>query len=72
MSESIQAVKARYAAELLATPGVVSVGVGRDADGTAIVIVGTDRDVAEIRAAIPGELEGYKVRIDRVGKVRAR
>jgi len=55
----------------MAQAGVVSVGVGRDADGTEVIVVGLDRERPETRAALPRELEGYRVRVRIVGSVRA-
>jgi hypothetical protein len=39
---TIEEAKARYAPEFMRLPGVVSVGVGRDADGAAVIVVGLD------------------------------
>jgi hypothetical protein len=55
----------------MAQPGVVSVGIGRDADGTEVIVVGLDRERPEARAALPSELEGYRVRVQVIGGVRA-
>lgn len=68
---SIQEAKAKHEARLMAQAGVVSVGVGRDADGTEVIVVGLDRERPETRAALPRELEGYRVRVRIVGSVRA-
>jgi len=67
----IQEAKAKHEARLMAQPGVVSVGIGRDADGTEAIVVGLDRERPEARAALPRELEGYRVRVQVVGSVRA-
>jgi len=71
MPPSIQEVKARHAPRLMAEPGVVAVGVGRDADGSEAIIVSLDRERPEVRASMPQELEGYAVRIQVIGPVRA-
>lgn len=71
MPPSIQEVKARHEANLMAKPGVVAVGVGRDADGRPAIIVNLDRERPDVRASVPEELEGYAVRVQVIGPVRA-
>jgi hypothetical protein len=68
---SIREVKARYEECLLSMPGVVSVGIGRGSDGSPVIVVGLDRTRAATIGEIPEELEGYPVRVEMVGKVRA-
>lgn len=72
MPPSIQEVKARHEAALMARPGVVAVGVGRDAQGQPAIIVNLDRERPDVRASMPEEIEGYAVRVQVVGPVRAR
>lgn len=72
MPASIQEAKAKHEARLMAQPGVVSVGIGRDADGTEVIVVGLDRERPEARAAMPQELDGHPVRVQVIGTVRAR
>jgi len=71
MSPSIQEVKKKYAANLLAMPGVVSVGIGRTADGQNAIIVGLDRWRPKTIRKLPKRLEGYPVRVDIIGRVKA-
>ena len=71
MPPTIQDVKARHAPEFMRLPGVVSVGIGRDADGAPVIVVGLDRDRPETRAALPPQVEGHRVRIEVVGRVQA-
>jgi hypothetical protein len=71
MPPTIQEVKARHEARLMAQPGVVAVGIGRDADGRQAIIVSLDRERPEVRANTPQELEGYAVRVHVIGPVRA-
>jgi hypothetical protein len=71
MSPTIQEVKARHAPRFLALPGVVSVGIGRDADGHEVIVIGLDRARAETQARLPTQLEGYRVRMDIIGTVKA-
>jgi hypothetical protein len=68
---SIQEVKARHEARLLAQPGVVSVGVGRDAAGRPVIVVGVEEPSAELEERLPRELEGHPVSVRTVGRVRA-
>jgi hypothetical protein len=67
----IREVKARHEDLLLSIPGVVSVGIGRGPDDTPAIVVGLDRNRPEAMDRIPGELEGYRVRIEVVGGLRA-
>jgi hypothetical protein len=71
MPSSIQDVKARHAHRLLAVPGVVSVGIGLDAQGREVIVVGLDRPRPETQSALPTQLEGYPVRVEIIGAVRA-
>lgn len=71
MALTIQEAKARHAQRLLALPGVVSVGVGRDAQGREAIVVGLDRARPETQSRLPAELEGYRVRVQVIGPVRA-
>ena len=71
MASTIHEVKAKYEAELLARPGVASVGVGQDAHGNPIIIIGLDRPRAEALDALPKELDGYPVRPEVIGPIKA-
>ncbi len=71
MAVSIQETKARHADTLMATPGVVSVGIGRDEHGAEIIIVGLDRDDVALKRQVPEKLDGYEVRTQVVGRIRA-
>ena len=71
VSPSIQEVTARHAEELMAIPGVVSVGVGRGENGVAVIVVGLDRDASAAEAALPQSLDGFEVRAEVVGRYRA-
>jgi len=69
MQPSIQEVRARHVDRLMATPGVVSVGIGRDDEGTEVIIVGLDQAQAQAAESLPASLEGYTVRTEVVGKI---
>jgi hypothetical protein len=71
MPPSIQEVKARHEAQLMARPGVVAVGIGSGPDGKPAIIVSLDRERPEVRASVPAEIEGYAVRVQVIGPVRA-
>jgi len=71
MPASIQEAKAKHETRLMAQPGVVSVGIGRDADGTEVIVVGLDRERPEARAAMPQKLDGHPVRVQVIGTPRA-
>ena len=71
MPRTIQDVKARHADRLLTVAGVVSVGIGLDADGHEVIVIGLDRPRPETQANLPAQLEGYPVRVDVIGTVRA-
>jgi hypothetical protein len=72
MSPTIEQVKAAHEQRLLALPGVVSVGIGRDSQGRPVIVVGLDKPRPQTQAAVPHELDGYGVRVDIVGTIRAR
>jgi hypothetical protein len=70
MALTIQEAKARHVQRLLALPGVVSVGVGRDAEGREAIVVGLDRARPETQSRVPAQLEGYRVRVEVIGPVK--
>jgi len=72
MSPTIQEVKARHAPRFLALSGVVSVGIGRDADGREVIVIGLDRARPETQASLPAQLDGYRVRVEIIGTLKAR
>jgi hypothetical protein len=71
MSQTIKEVKALHEASLLALPGVVSVGIGRAADGTSAIIVGLEASHPNIEPQIPQSLEDYPVIVQVVGPIKA-
>ncbi len=71
MTGSIQEVKAKYEQQIIETPGVVSMGIGKDARGEIAIIIGIERESETIRAALPKELDGYPVEVQVTGPVRA-
>jgi len=68
---SIQEAKSRHEARLLAVPGVVSVGIGRDASDRLVLVVGIRERAATALEQIPAELDGHPVVVRSMGSVRA-
>lgn len=71
MSPSIEEVKKKYTQTLLAKPGVISVGIGKDPDGIPVIIVGLERPRPETQKKLPQTLEGYPLQVEIVGKIKA-
>ena len=71
MAPSIKDVKAKYEAQLLQIPGVVSVGIGRDESGRPAIMIGLEGANPETESKLPPSLEGYPVRVLTVGKIKA-
>ena len=69
---TIQNVKAKHEDFLLAMPGVVSVGIGKNPDGQFVIIVGLDGPRPETVNQLPTKLDGYPVRMEIIGPVKAR
>jgi hypothetical protein len=72
VSPTIQDVKAKHEDLLMAMPGVVSVGIGKNPDGQLVIIVGLDGRRPETVNQLPTILEGYPVRMEIIGPVKAR
>jgi len=71
MQANIEEVKNRHEAQLLSLPGVISVGIGLDDNKQAIIVVGISSDNEELKARLPQRLEGHRVSVEYIGKVRA-
>ena len=67
----IREVKARHEQSLLATPGVVSVGIGLAPDGEQAILVGVSGDADSLREQLPSALEGYPVIVQHTGTIKA-
>ena len=70
MSMTIQQAKEKYQAELMALPGVVSMGVGLS-EGEIVIMIGLDGKHPDSQKELPKELEGYKVVSQNVGTIKA-
>lgn len=71
-AETIKDVKAKHEAQLLAMQGVVSVGIGQDDKGQAVIVIGVDSKGILDSVNFPQQLEGYPVMVQFIGPVRAR
>jgi hypothetical protein len=71
MSPSIEEVKAKHEERLLSMSGVVSVGIGRNPDGNTVIVVGLEGPRPDTVQKLPKKLEGYPVRVDNIGPVKA-
>ena len=71
MTPSIEDAKAKHAAQLLALPGVVSVGIGRDAEGRPAIVIGLAASASADDPGLPRSLEGHPVVTQVVGALRA-
>ncbi len=69
MGSSIQQVKAQHEAELMAIPGVVSVGIGKNGKGEPVIVVGVEQEGEETLSAIPRSLSGYPVEVRPIGRI---
>ncbi len=65
----LSAVLAEHTPALMAIPGVVGTGEGREGD-RPVVLVLVVRDTPELRARLPHEIEGFPVVIRVTGEVR--
>lgn len=72
VSPTIQEVNAKHAERFLAMPGVVSVGIGKNPDGQLVIVVGLDGPRPKTVEQIPKVLEGYPVRVEITGPIKAR
>jgi hypothetical protein len=71
--EHARQVLARHREELLAVPGVVGVGIGRDASsGAPVIRVYTAGVTDEARAMVPNDLEGVPIQLMESGEPRPR
>ncbi|MCF6212254.1 MAG: hypothetical protein L3J88_03860 [Gammaproteobacteria bacterium] len=71
VTASIIEVKSRHESRLLSLPGVISVGIGRASDGRTVIVIGVEDKASEEGPDLPRQLEGYPVRVDVIGPVRA-
>ena len=72
MTNAINDIKRQNEAQLMALPGVVSVGVGRAPDGKPAIIVGLRSADPAVVQQVPNEIKGYPVIVQTVGTIKAR
>jgi len=70
-TEDIKRVMDAHVDELMAIPGVVGVAIGALEDGKPCILVLVAKKTSENRATIPPEIEGYPVKIEETGEIRA-
>jgi len=70
MPDSINTIKTKHESRLLSTPGVVSVGIGQD-KGQSTIIIGVESQDTLDKMKLPEELNGYPVKVQIVGTLRA-
>jgi hypothetical protein len=68
---SIQDVKRGHEAQLLALPDVVSVGIGKDADGRLAIVVSLANPNPATEARIPADIDGHPVIVRVSGPIKA-
>ncbi|MHB8895621.1 MAG: hypothetical protein ACYC99_10655 [Candidatus Geothermincolia bacterium] len=68
-STTIEGVKARHTAELMAMPGVAGVGIGQ-VNGRKVITVYLESSSPELKAGIPGTLEGFEVVTEVTGPIK--
>jgi hypothetical protein len=71
MPDSIQNVKSKHEPRLMATPGVVSVGIGLDHEGQSAIIIGVESQEKLNTVTLPEKLDGYPVKVQVIGTIRA-
>ena len=72
MTPSIEEAKAKHTGRLLELPGVVSVGIGLDAEGRPAIVIGLSVREPGSDPDLPRSLEGHPVVTRVVGTLRAR
>jgi len=68
--KTIQEVKRSHERLLLTLPDVVSVGIGKDREGSPVIVVGLARDNPATRSHMPRQLEGFPVVVKVTGTSR--
>jgi hypothetical protein len=70
-SEDIKRVMNAHVNELMAIPGVVAVAIGALDNGKPCLLVFVSRETSADLSRIPREIEGYPVKVEESGKIRA-
>lgn len=69
--ESIQNVRTKHENRIMATPGVVSIGIGQDSKGQSAIVIGVESQEQLDKMSLPAELDGYPVKVEIMGTIRA-
>jgi hypothetical protein len=64
-------VLARHTPAWMALPGVVGTYQGADANGSPVLVVMIAREDKALRARIPAQVEGWPVRVEVTGEIKA-
>lgn len=71
MPVTIQDVKAKHEKQLLSRSGVISIGIGLDAAGNPVIVIGVESDDTATKSTLPQELDGFPVQTRVIGTPRA-
>lgn len=71
MPSTIKEIKKKHESRLLQLTDVISVGIGKDDEGNPAIMVGLRRRNPQTESRIPERLEGYPVKVRRVGDIKA-
>ena len=71
VAESIQQVKTKYESRLMSTQGVVSMGISQDHNGQSVIVIGVESQDKLDKLTLPEELDGYPVKVQIMGTIRA-
>jgi hypothetical protein len=71
--DAVKKVKERHEAKLLATPGVVGVGIGHSEriQGQAAIEIYVKQATRSLRQALPDSLDGVEIKIVETGEIHA-
>lgn len=69
-AEAMQ-IKDAFSEQHLGRNGICAVGIGRDEEGTPVLVVHVDAEQAEEPPSLPSVIDGLAVRIERTGPFRA-
>jgi hypothetical protein len=70
MPDPINTVRTKHQSRLMATPGVVLVGIGRNNHGQSVIVVGVESLDELAKITLPEELDGYPVRVQIMETIR--
>jgi hypothetical protein len=72
VEKSVKVIKAQHESRLMEMPGVVSVGVGQDEEGNQVIVIGIESEAHLDELTLPEELEGFPVKYQVIGTIRAK